>query len=490
MADIKISQLNTVTGAAASDGDLIPIVDSSNTKAITFNELKNYLTNKGLGQSVTNNYNNTTVTGTGTGDFYEKRYQRSNAAPSTPSDTPYPPSGWTTSVPAGNQVLWSIVGLIKGDFSGLESSTHWSAPTREGAGQVVFYRDNTGTAPYNGSGGPTDSYIQDGDIWYDTIDNNKIYYYDHTQSPKWVGVFTPFPGIDTSGNVTGIQKATGLTNAFAIVADNFQLVNTNQIGTTANVPFEMDGSDVFIKSAHIRNLDAGVITGGEITAAISLASPVLKAANINNITSVYNQDTSLNGTAPYTPIYTMPAIGHAVKRDSSTLNITAGGAPPVGPQNVDGIEQWWGAGITPLTFFGWNTGQSGYKVNRFGCPNNVQIFLYNFNGYAQGDPLINLNVVYQLATSWDGTNVTWGQTIQAQFPQADLVGGGSLLQQHGVVMFDGSQTGIDPIAGGGCTYDGTGLLKGTDIIRFGFRAASVGTGQITWANLSITCNNL
>ena len=104
--------------------------------------------------------------------------------------------------------------------------------------------------------------------------------------------------------------------------------------------------------------------------------------------------------------------------------------------------------------------------------------------------MINLNVVYQLATSWDGTNVTWGQTIQAQFPQADLVGGGSLLQQHGVVMFDGSQTDIDPISGGGCTYDGTGLLKGTDIIRFGFRAASVGTGQITWANLSITCNNL
>ena len=488
MADIKISQLTTITGAAAQSSDLIPIVDSSNTKAITFNELKNYLTNQGLGANVTNNYTTTTVSGTGAGDFYEKRYQKSNSAPSTPPDTPYQPSGWTTTIPAGNQILWSITGLIKGDKSGLETGTHWSTPTREGAGQVVFYRDNTGTVPYNGSGGPTDSYIQDGDIWYDTKDNNKIYYYDHTQTPPWIGVFTPFPGIDTSGNVTGIQKATGLKNAFAIVADHFQLVNTGQTGTVANVPFEMDGNDVFIKSAHIRNLDAGVITGGEITAAISLASPVLKAANINNITSVYNQNTSLNNTAPYTPIYTMPAIGHAVKRDSSTLNITAGGSPD--PQNVDGNQQWWGSGITPLTFFGWNTGPSGYIVNRFGCPNNVQIFLYNFNGYAQNDPKINLNVVYQLATSWDGTNVTWGVPVQVQFPQADLAGGGALLQQHGVIMFDGSQTGFDPIAGGGCTYDGLGLLKGTDIIRFGFRAASVGTGQIIWANLSITCNNL
>ena len=487
MSDVKISQLPSQAGAQAQTGDLIPIVDSGTTKSITLAQLTNYLTSAGLGAQVTNNYNTTTVTGTGAGDYYQKVYQRNNSAPSAPSDTPYPPSGWTTSVPVGNQVLWSSIGLIKGDNSGLESGTHWSTPVREGTGQIVFYRANTLGAGGGGGGGPTDSYVQDGDIWYDLTNDNQVYYYDHTQSPKWVAVFTPYPGIDTTGNVTGVQKATGLKNAFAIVADHFQLVNTGQVGTTANVPFEMDGDDVFIKSAHIRNLDAGVITGGEITAAISLASPVLKAANINNITSVYNQNTSLNGTAPYAPVYTMPAIGHAVKRDSSTWNVTAGGNPP---QNYNGSEQWWGAGITPLTFFGWNVGPSGYKVNRFGCPNNVQMFTYHFNGYAQNDPLINLNVVYQLATSWDGTNVTWGDTVQVQFPQADLIGGGALLQQHGVVIFDGSQTGFDPISGGGCTYDGLGLLKGTDIIRFGIRAASVGTGQLTWANLSITCNNL
>lgn len=452
MADqnVKISQLTTITGAAAAGTDLIPIVDSSNTKAITFNELKNYLTNQGLGANVTNQQYTTTVTGTaGAGDFYEKRYLRSNSAPSAPSNTPYPPSLWSTSVPAGNQVLWSITGLIKGDKSGLETGTNWSTPTREGTGQVIFYRDNTGTAPYNGSGGPTDTYIQDGDIWYDTKDNNKIYYYDHTQSPKWVGVFTPFPGIDTSGNVTGIQKATGLKSGFAIVADQFQLVNTGQTGTTANVPFEMDGNNVFIKSAHIRNLDAGVIIGGEITAAISLTSPKILAGKLNTSSVVYNPDSD---------VYTMPAFGwgrhEAGSGTSAIYSITKG------PGNADGDPDWLSG---DCTFYGWTNGipGPGYYVKRFGNP--TTIFNYSFEGYASDNTNgINFNIIYQV----DG-----GDIQQAQFPQADTVGGGLRLSQHGSVIITG--------------------LTGGSTVKWGWRAASITKrGSITYGQLTVTCFNI
>ena len=445
MADqnVKISQLTTITGAAAADTDLIPIVDSSNTKAITFNELKNYLTSQGLGASVTTNNNTYTVTGGGGGSFYEKRYYRSNAVPSTPPDTPYPPSGWSTAVPAGNQVLWSTIALINAARTGLDTG-HWSAPVREGAGQVIFYQ---GTEP-------AAAYIQEGDIWYNTSDNNKIYRYIGTYGAggSWSAVFTPFPGIDTSGNIVGLVQATGSKSTFALLASNFQIIDPadpTNANSKAIVPFEVDGGEVYMNGAHIRNLDAGVITGGEITAAISLTSPKILAGKLNTSSVVYNPDSD---------VYTMPAFGwgrhEAGSGTSAIYSITKG------PDNADGDPDWLSG---DCTFYGWTNGipGPGYYVKRFGNP--TTIFNYSFEGYASDNTNgINFNIIYQ---------VNGGDIQQAQFPQADTVGGGLRLSQHGSVIITG--------------------LTGGSTVKWGWRAASITkSGSITYGQLTVTCFNI
>ena len=445
---VKISALPTVTSSGAQGANVLPIVNDSSTKAISFTELRNWLvSNGGAGaQGTAGTQGGIGAPGGGTaGAYFEKRYQKSNSVPSTPPNTPYPPSGWTITVPAGNQVLWSTIALINAAGTALETG-NWSTPQREGRGQIAFYQDTE----------PAVAYILEGDTWYDTNDNNKIYRYEGTYGAggSWVAAFTPFPNLDTSGNVQGLVRATGTDIRFAIIADRFQIIDPASPGTQgpANVPFEIADGNVYIKSAHIRNLDAGVIVGGEITAAISMQTPVIKAANVNNSSAVYNQDTTLSPTVPYAPVYTMPSICYTRNETSTPFNVTSG------PDNPDGDVNWLS---DACKFYGWNTGSTGFITNRFGKA--TMIFNYSFVGYA--DPTgaaanINLNVVYQINS---------GSVEQVQFPQADLVAGGLLLQQNGSVILS---------------------LGGTDTIRFGYRAAAASPTAINYSQLTITGFNI
>ena len=142
MADqlIKISDLPTLTGSGTQGIDIIPIVDTSVdvTKSISLTQLVSYLQGQGLGASVTNVDNTTVISGGTAGAYYEKRYQRTNAAPSAPPDSPYPPSVWTVSPPEGNQLLWSTTALINAAGNALETGSSWSSPTRESAGPAVL----------------------------------------------------------------------------------------------------------------------------------------------------------------------------------------------------------------------------------------------------------------------------------------------------------------------------------------------------------------
>ena len=107
------------------------------------------------------------------------------------------------------------------------------------------------------------------DIWYDTDDNYKTYVCTAT-TPTWTASFTPFPGIDASGNVTGLVKATGTEPTFALIANKFQIINpaVPATKTEANVPFEIVSDTVRIKNAFITSLDAGKITAGFIGAQV------------------------------------------------------------------------------------------------------------------------------------------------------------------------------------------------------------------------------
>ena len=110
------------------------------------------------------------------------------------------------------------------------------------------------------------------DIWYDTDDNYKTYICSAT-TPTWTASFTPFPGIDVSGNVTGLVKATGTESTFALIASKFQIIDPtnptiNKAAATANVPFEIIEGTVRIKNAFITSLDAGKITSGFISSKV------------------------------------------------------------------------------------------------------------------------------------------------------------------------------------------------------------------------------
>lgn len=110
------------------------------------------------------------------------------------------------------------------------------------------------------------------DIWYDTDDNYKTYVCTAT-TPTWTASFTPFPGIDASGNITGLVKATGNEPTFALIASKFQIIDPSnpsidKNAATANVPFEIVSGSIRIKNAFITSLDAGKITAGFISSQI------------------------------------------------------------------------------------------------------------------------------------------------------------------------------------------------------------------------------
>lgn len=458
MADqlIKISDLPTLTGSGTQGIDIIPIVDTSVdvTKSISLTQLVSYLQGQGLGASVTNVDNTTVISGGTAGAYYEKRYQRTNAAPSAPPDSPYPPSVWTVAPPGGNQLLWSTTALINAAGNALETGSSWSSPTRESAGPAVLFRSGA-------SGQPADSWLIDGDVWYDINDNNKIY---RRSSGAWVAAFTPFPNVDVNNRFAGFVTSTGGTSNFAIVATNFQVINPATAVTDANVPFEIDGATgaVFIKSAYVKDLNAGVLTAGEITAAISLQSNRITAASMSNGSTFFNNDGYGGG---YTT-QRFPAVCFA----RSEVIVPAedpGFGPLPGPNNDQGDINWLSDAVS---FYGWArndipTAGGGYSPIRFGKPN--MIFTYSFEGY--GLPIypftnqnINLNVMYQIDNQ---------DPVQVQFPQADSMNNNTArLSQHGSIYLQGL----------------TGLQK----VRFGYRAASAGNGEIRYSQLTVLGYNI
>ncbi len=123
------------------------------------------------------------------------------------------------------------------------------------------------TKVYYQSAEPTGGTYNAGDLWYDTDDNYKIYV---RSGGAWVASFSPFPGIDASGNVTGLVKATGTESTFALLANKFQIIDPANPATKteANVPFEIVDGNVRIKNAQIQTVDAGKLTAGFIGAQV------------------------------------------------------------------------------------------------------------------------------------------------------------------------------------------------------------------------------
>jgi fibronectin-binding autotransporter adhesin len=87
----------------------------------------------------------------------------------------------------------------------------------------------------------------------------------------------------TSGNrVAGFKVASGegVASSFTVQADLFKIVNTQGQQGSLIVPFQVDGTGVYMDSAYIRNLDANKINAGTINAALTINSPTISGGTI------------------------------------------------------------------------------------------------------------------------------------------------------------------------------------------------------------------
>jgi len=156
----------------------------------------------------------------------------------------------------GNDVGFSSATAVANAATAL--STAQGAQTSANGKAKVYYQ----------SAEPTGGSYNEGDLWYDTDDNYKLYV---RTGGAWVASFGPMLKLDGNNNVSGLQKVGGIDKAFVLVADYFQIWN----GTSAEVAFEVvsDPSNagnqvVRIKNAQIQTVDAGKLTAGFIGAQV------------------------------------------------------------------------------------------------------------------------------------------------------------------------------------------------------------------------------
>lgn len=168
----------------------------------------------------------------------------------------------------GVTVRGKFIDSESGNDVGLAAATSLTnAATALATAQGAQTSANGKAKVYYQSAEPTGGTYNAGDIWYDTDDNYKVYV---RTGGAWVASFAPFPGIDTSGNVTGLVKATGTESTFALLANKFQVIDPANPATKteANVPFEIVDGNVRIKNAQIQTVDAGKLTAGFIGAQV------------------------------------------------------------------------------------------------------------------------------------------------------------------------------------------------------------------------------
>jgi hypothetical protein len=171
------------------------------------------------------------------------------------------------------------------------------------------------TKVYYQTTAPTGGTYNSGDLWYDTDDNYKVYVY---SSGNWAPSFTPFPGIDVSGNVTGLVKATGTESTFALLANKFQIIDPANPATKteANVPFEIIDGNVRIKNAQIQTVDAGKLTAG------FMSSQVIELANSNAYIQSRNfVITWVNGIPCRVYNGSSPTLGKVVPSDNVVCKV-------------------------------------------------------------------------------------------------------------------------------------------------------------------------
>jgi hypothetical protein len=308
------------------------------------------------------------------GNYVKRIYQRNFATPTTPNPTDVSPAGWYTDIPAGNDAVWVTEATINAENTSV--IIPWYAPKRL-SGNVNFYQP---TQPDPGSYN-----LMNGDMWWDTSNNYKLYRYNGS---SWVGAFTPFLASNGGGNITGVVTVGETGKPFVILTDAFQVWN----GSSSESPFEIIGGKVYINTGYVRELTFGRIVGGTATAQELI---IADSGPTHGIFRSQNYSSGVAGVCLRGDGYF--EANNALIR--GTLDIGTGVYHTVISDNL--IQQ----GVMKISggynFYGGETnmmlnGGLGYlKIGGNNYAADLPAFLIGYKNYADSDPSFNIN--------------TWGQ---------------------------------------------------------------------------------
>lgn len=349
------TQINTLSASAASDyATLLSAIETEQIARATADSSE-ATSRQTLATQMRGNYEGTDLAGLTTGLLYSEQQARSDA------DT-----ALSTSITA-------LSSTVDTNFTTLNAAIVTESTTRASAVDALSTQVSTVAAQstksrsYRQDEAPTEGMIE-GDLWFDTNDNNKAYRYSGT---AWVAtddtrleanavaiqteatarvaaddsLFAQYTvKIDANGYVSGFGLASTVNNSvpfsdFIIRADRFSIASPEGPGLTPIVPFVVNTTaqtingvnvpaGVYIDAAYIKN---GTITNAKIgSAAIDsakIADAAISSAKIENaaITGAKIANATITGAKIATATITSAliqdaAIGTAKIADAAITN--------------------------------------------------------------------------------------------------------------------------------------------------------------------------
>jgi sulfur carrier protein ThiS len=242
-----------------------------------------------------------------------------------------------------------------------------------------------------------------------------------------------------AGEVTTAKLAAGAVTANELAADAVTAgkiqagaIVAAAVGANEIITYSANIADAIITSAKIASLEAGKISAGTITAAISLETPKL-----STLAALYNTGTPAN---------TFPVVGYQNAQEPSS--------PMTGFSGV-GTDFWM------ITYYGWATG-SGFALDRFGKADMLFVCLENGGCTPTALGWVDLEIICR---------VNGGSPFQVNPYAVRAIAGNGGLNINGAVLLSG--------------------LGSTDTVEFGIRIkANSGSDQWNVGNLTILAHNL
>lgn len=204
--------------------------------------------------------------------------------------------------------------------------------------------------------------------------------------------------------VTNLGGAGG-SSEFVIQADKFAVVNAS--GANQRAPFAVEGDQVFIDSAMIR--DAQILNAmiEDTLTAKNLVSTFLNASLVRSDVKLYSAED---------PSRTFPVVGSVWR--GSVVSAASIGALPVHPATPTYYTH------DDLILYGWKEGPTGFSAHRFGNSSMRLQATFSGNCNVTAGTYIIYNVAYRLRSNGGA----WGSWTGSQHDNYARVGGSGNIQ--------------------------------------------------------------